>query len=53
VVGSFEKLAYDVPADLVDEVVRIAESIMIGDFHHFVHVLVVVYLGSNSRENQL
>jgi hypothetical protein len=29
VVGSFEKLAYDVPANLVDEVVRIAESTMI------------------------
>jgi hypothetical protein len=53
VIGSFKKLAYDVPADLVDEVVRIAESTMIGVFHHFMHVLVVVYLGSNSRENQL
>ena len=52
-VGSFEKLAYDVPADLVDEVVRIAKTTMIGDFHHFVHVMVVVYLWSNSRENQL
>ena len=46
-------LAYDVLADSMDEVVRIAETTMIGDFHHFMNVVVVVYLGSNSRENQL
>jgi hypothetical protein len=36
VVGSVRMLAYDVPTDSMDEVVRIAESTMIEAFKHFV-----------------
>ena len=32
VFGSFRMLAYDVPTDSVDEVVRIAESTLLEDF---------------------
>jgi hypothetical protein len=36
VVGSVRMQAYDVPADSMDEVVRIVESTMIEAFKHFV-----------------
>jgi hypothetical protein len=36
-------LAYDVPADSMDEVVRIAESTMVEAFHHFVSSVVEVF----------
>jgi hypothetical protein len=40
---SFCMLAYDVPADSMDEVVRIAESIMLEAFHQFVRAVVEVF----------
>jgi hypothetical protein len=43
VVGSIRMLAYDVPADSMDEVVRLAESTMIEAFKHFVEAVVDVY----------
>jgi hypothetical protein len=43
VVGAFRMLAYDVPADSMDEVVRIAESTMIEAFKHFVRAVVDVF----------
>jgi hypothetical protein len=36
-------LAYDVPTDSVDEVVRIAESTMLEAFHHLVRAVVEVF----------
>jgi hypothetical protein len=41
--GSFRMLAYDVPTDSMDEVVRIAESTMVEAFHHFVRSVVEVF----------
>lgn len=43
VFGAFRMLAYDVPADSLDEVVRIAESTMTEAFHHFVRAVVEVF----------
>ena len=43
VVGSVCMLAYDVQADSMDEVVRIAESTMIEAFKHFVKAVVDVF----------
>jgi len=43
VVGAFRMLAYDVPADSMDEVVRLAESTMIEAFKHFVRAVVDVF----------
>jgi hypothetical protein len=43
VFGSFLMLPYDVPADSMDEVVRIAESTMVKAFHHFVRAVVEVF----------
>jgi len=43
VVGSIRMLAYDLPADSMDEVVRIAKGTMIEAFKHFVRAVVDVY----------
>jgi hypothetical protein len=43
VVGAFRMLAYDVPTDSMDEVVRIAESTIIVAFKHFVQAVVDVF----------
>ena len=43
VVGAFRMLAYDVPVDSMDEVVRLAESTMIEVFKHFVRAVVDVF----------
>ncbi|XP_022681830.1 uncharacterized protein LOC111257065 [Setaria italica] len=43
VFGSFCMLAYDVPANSMDEVVRLAESTMVEAFHHFVQAVVEVF----------
>jgi hypothetical protein len=49
VVGSVCMLAYDVPADSMDEVVRIAESTMIEAFKHFVKAVVDVFVDQYLR----
>jgi hypothetical protein len=43
VYGAIRMLAYDIPADSLDEVVRISESTMIEAFKHFVKAVVDVF----------
>ena len=43
VFGSFYMIAYNVLADSMDEVVRIAQSTMLESFHHFVRAVVGVF----------
>ena len=43
VYGAIRMLAYDIPADSLDEVVRLSESTMIEAFKHFVKAVVDVF----------
>ncbi|XP_052156408.1 uncharacterized protein LOC127774168 [Oryza glaberrima] len=43
VYGAIRMLAYDIPADSLDEIVRISESTMIEAFKHFVKAVVDVF----------
>ncbi|CAN6319320.1 unnamed protein product [Urochloa humidicola] len=43
VFGPFRMMAYDVPADSLDDVVRMAESTTLESFHHFVRAVVEVF----------